>query len=76
MKFKKAKPSGNAAAVLVAIIAALIVIYILFLPPAERQALLEGEVNETGALIAEGGNITLLSESPGRLDHERKRRSH
>ncbi len=65
---KRAQSSGAGAAVLVAIIAAFIVLYILFLPPPEREALLE---DGTGARVtgteAPGGNL-LLKESPGRLD--------
>lgn len=67
---KKAQASGAGAAILVAIITALIVIYILFLPPAEREALLEG--NHTGSGGGESvisGNLTLLTENPGRIDY-------
>ncbi|MCX8146942.1 MAG: hypothetical protein N3D84_00555 [Candidatus Woesearchaeota archaeon] len=68
---KRAQPSGAGAAVLITIIAALIVLYILLLPPESRERLLEGnesgeEGNETGLAT---GNLTLLIESPGRLDY-------
>lgn len=53
------KGQAQAASTLIAIIAALIVLYILFIPPAERQKILEGEdyvgVNGDG-----NGNITLF----------------
>ncbi|MBS3132322.1 hypothetical protein J4212_07870 [Candidatus Woesearchaeota archaeon] len=63
---KKAQ-SGMNAAVLVAIIAGLIILYILFLPSVEREQLLEGEVKAKGG---DNGNDkdVLLREFPGRLD--------
>lgn len=67
MVSKRGQAEAGNAAVLVALIAAIILLYILFLPPSERKELLEtpeeGE-NET----ENGDNITLLSESPGRID--------
>ncbi len=66
---KRGQASGAGAAILVAIIAALIVMYILFLPPAEREALLEGNATEDGESSAVSGNATILKESPGRLDY-------
>lgn len=62
---KKAQ-GGTNAAVLVAIIGGLIIIYILFLPAVDREQLLEGEVKKSKA-IREEENI-LLKEFPGRLD--------
>ena len=66
---KKAQ-SGINAALLVAIIAAAIIIYILFLPTEERRALLEE--NETVSLGKTTGTSTevkeLLLEHPGRLE--------
>jgi hypothetical protein len=62
--------SGINAAVLVAVIAGLIILYILFLPESEREALLEnGDVEKTtkGGSSSEGKDI-LLREFPGRLD--------
>ena len=69
MKHSKAQASGAAAATLVAIIAALIVIYLLALSPEERGKILDG--TDTGSrtsepLIKKGTEI-LLSESPGRM---------
>lgn len=74
---KKGQPtgvSGASAAVLVGIIAALIIIYILVLPPDERADLLGEENGESsnggdgGTSVVEG-NFTMLLESPGRLDY-------
>ena len=62
---KKAQGGVNAA-VLVAIIAGLIIIYILFLPSVEREKLLEGEVKKSKAVREE--ESILLKEFPGRLD--------
>ncbi|MCX6707873.1 MAG: hypothetical protein NT001_07110 [Candidatus Woesearchaeota archaeon] len=66
---KKAQASGAGAAILVAIITALIVIYILFLPPAEREALLEGNHTSSDGSSVISGNVTLFTENPGRLDY-------
>src|SRR3989344_8317272 len=62
----KKSQTGINAAVLVAIIAGLIILYILFLPSVEREELLEGEVKKSKA-ASEEENI-LLKEFPGRLD--------
>lgn len=71
MRKKRGQSSGAGAASLVAIIAALIVLYILFLEPADREELL-GEDNNNhnnGNSKTENKNITvLLDEKPGRLD--------
>lgn len=73
LRSKKGQPtgiSGASAAVLVAIIAALIIIYILVLPPQERADLLGENLTDDdgdgGSEIRE--NSTLLLESPGRLE--------
>src|SRR3989344_8134647 len=60
------------AAVLVAVIAGLIIIYIMFLPTEERRELL-GENKTSGGRVsgAEKGTILLL-EHPGRLDTVKK----
>ncbi len=56
------------ATILVAVIAGLIILYILFLPEAEREALLENKtVEKTTAGDEEEENV-LLREFPGRLD--------
>ena len=62
---KKAQGGINAA-VLVALIAGLIVLYIIFLPSVEREELLEGEVKKSKSVAEE--ESVLLKEFPGRLD--------
>jgi len=64
-----AQSSGTGTAVLVLLIAAFIVLYVLFLPPATRQELLEEKTPGTLADI----NKTLLLASPGRLDYLAKK---
>ncbi len=62
--------SGVNAAVLVAIIAGLIILYIIFLPEAERESLLENKsISKTsvGSKSVDDKDI-LLREFPGRLD--------
>jgi|TARA_B100002003_G_C14123479_1_gene540398 hypothetical protein len=66
MLMKKGQAGINAA-VLVAIIAGLIILYIIFLPSVEREKLLEGEVNGNGGSSSDEDDI-LLREFPGRLD--------
>ena len=58
---------GLNAAILVAVIAAVIIIYILFLPTEDRKDLL-GEDSDFGGSSAKEKSIELLSESVGRLD--------
>jgi len=69
MKSKKGQAGGAAA--LVAIIGGLIILYILFLPPAERAELLgENETVTNGDEVSEElGNLTLLLKQPGSLDY-------
>ena len=60
---------GINAAVLVAVIAGLIILYILFLPESEREALLENKsVKKTTSVSEEEKGNALLREFPGRLD--------
>ena len=61
---------GINAAVLVAVIAGLIILYILFLPESERRALLENESvkKTTGTSGKDAEDSFLLREFPGRLD--------
>jgi hypothetical protein len=59
---------GLNAAILVAVIAAVIILYILFLPTEDRKALLEEESDYSGPSTSENEVITLLSENVGRLD--------
>ncbi len=65
---KKAQ-SGVNAAVLVAIIAGLIILYIIFLPEAERESLLE---NKSISKVSKSKDVDdediLLREFPGRID--------
>jgi len=69
---KKRGQQGAGSAALVAIIAGLIVLYILFLPASEREDLLGEDSNNDGSSSKDDkiGNITvLLDEDPGRLDY-------
>ncbi|VVB81457.1 Uncharacterised protein [uncultured archaeon] len=61
--------TGNPAASLIGIITLLFIFYILFLPPSERQTLLEGENATSGVTEAE---LTLLDAAPGRLAYSAK----
>lgn len=61
-KNRKGEESGQAAAVLILVIGLFIVLYILLLPPEQRQELLQGQ-NETSA--SKFVSKTILSESPG-----------
>jgi len=66
--FLRKAQGGTNAAVLVAVIAGLIILYILFLPASEREALLENKsVSKTGSSSSESDEDTLLREFPGRL---------
>lgn len=58
---------GLNAAILVSVIAAVIIIYILFLPTEDRKKLLEEESDYKGGISKEE-KIVLLSENVGRLD--------
>jgi len=63
---KKAQDASNAAT-LVAIIAGLILLYIMFMPPAERVKLLdENSTSDDGTTAS---NLTMLLVYPGRLDY-------
>ena len=66
VKRRKGQASAGSAALLVAIIAAMILLYTLFLPPDERAKLLE----ETSATVSNANSTDniFLKESPGRLD--------
>ncbi|MBW2974925.1 hypothetical protein KY366_04370 [Candidatus Woesearchaeota archaeon] len=65
---RKKGQGGLNAAILVAIIAAFIIIYILFLPAGDRQKLLEEESSYAGSTISKNKTIILFSESVGRMD--------
>src|SRR3989344_9695344 len=68
---KHKKGQAAAAAALIAVIAGMIVLYIIFLQPEDRAELL-GEDTFTGSRSSSSSsssrNITLLNESPGRID--------
>lgn len=74
---KKAQYGAGSAATLVILIAGLIVLYLLFLPPSEREELLGDQyVGLNGYTTADGEvleiyefNETALSTSPGRIDY-------
>jgi len=67
---KKRGQSGSGAAVLVAIIAGLIILYILFLEPAQREELLDESTSDDSGFKDDENDImlVLLDEEPGRLD--------
>jgi len=68
---KRGQGTGTGAAALVAIIAGLIILYILFLEPSDREELLdESWSDDSGFDDDEDKTITiLLDEDPGRLDY-------
>ena len=61
---RKRAQSGLNAAILVAIIAGLIILYMIFLPTSEREKLIENKAKTTGQ---EPQSNVLLKESPGLL---------
>ncbi len=65
LQARRAQTTGTGAAILVLLIAFLIVMYILFLPPQERQALLEEQIEGEVRIPAQD----VLIESPGRLEY-------
>lgn len=65
---KKGQQTGVEAAVVIIIIAGILVAYILFLPPDEREALLEDE-NGITTVSSEDENITLLNATSMRLEY-------
>lgn len=68
MKNKRGQ-SGLSAAILVAIISGLIILYIMFLPAEEREKLFENKSDSDGSTkVNESEGMVLLSENPGRLD--------
>ncbi|MBT5021592.1 hypothetical protein HON01_02125 [Candidatus Woesearchaeota archaeon] len=58
---------GTKAATLVAVIALLIIFYLLFIPPHVRQEILEGNSTDSDSDSYSGSNKTLLLENPGTL---------
>ena len=65
--FQTKAQSGVNAAILVAIILGLIVLYVVYLPTSEREKLLLNKTTDEGVEEEEDGNILLL-EYPKRLD--------
>ncbi len=63
---RKAQDAGNAAT-LIAVIALLIIFYLLFIPPSFRDQILEGNDTSDGGSAATGSNATILRSSPGTL---------
>ena len=69
MNRKGRRGQAAAASALIAAIAGLIILYIIFLQPEDRAKLLgEGTTSRTGGVRAVERNLTLLDESPGRID--------
>ncbi|MBW2977251.1 hypothetical protein KY331_00240 [Candidatus Woesearchaeota archaeon] len=69
MKYKKSQAAATSAATLIAIIAGLIVLYLLVLPPGEREKILGENITEEGEEAKVKETKTLLSINPGRLDY-------
>lgn len=68
LRSKKAvEASGAAAATLVAIIAGLIVLYILFIPAAEREELLDLDSDSDGRSYSDKDTEILIQETPGTI---------
>ena len=61
---KKGEGEGKDIATIVLVLALMMALYILLIPPAEREELLEGEIKESGT---SSEKIELLAESPGEL---------
>ncbi|MEE9525225.1 MAG: hypothetical protein V3V78_01300, partial [Candidatus Woesearchaeota archaeon] len=70
-KNKKGGADASAAAALIGVITFLIILYILFIPPEEREKILGDEEDLRG--VEEGETKILLSESPERLLPAEKR---
>ncbi len=70
-KKKRAQETGSGAAILVIIITISIILYIMFIPPSERQKLLDDvETTKNGKIINGDYEVTtLLSEKPGKLTY-------
>ncbi|MBS3138540.1 hypothetical protein J4207_02440 [Candidatus Woesearchaeota archaeon] len=66
---KSKRGQAAAAATLIAVIAGMIVLYIIFLQPDDRAELLGEDIRFSGTgLRSSGKNATLLNETPGRVD--------
>ena len=70
LRHRNGQASGGSAATLVAIIAGIILLYILFLPPADRERLLEGNLSDNDADNDDTEiERILMIEDTGRLDY-------
>jgi len=67
VKFLRKAQGGTNAAILIAVIAGLIILYILFLPDAEREALLENKTVKKSSNGLEEEEA-ILRKFPGRID--------
>lgn len=65
MKNKRAQDTGSGVAVLILLITLFMVLYILLLPPEQREEILNQSTSEDGS--SEFVSKTILSESPGQL---------
>jgi len=68
LKHRKGQESGTGPVTLVIILTLLLTLYIVLLPPSERKELLDPDDVDSDSVII-NKNLTLLSESPGRLDY-------
>ncbi len=66
---RKGQADATSAAALVAVIATLIVIYLLFLPPDIREELIVGNKTNESTSTSASNNLTLLSESPQHISY-------
>lgn len=65
---KQKRAQAAAAAALLVIIVGLIILYILFIPPSEREKILGEDENGNGYFPSAEENETLLEAQPGRID--------
>ncbi|MFO7710496.1 MAG: hypothetical protein R6V53_01900 [Candidatus Woesearchaeota archaeon] len=76
MRSRKAQETGSQAAMVIAILTLLMIFYILFLPPAERDALLGDGPSEVGPGPSEPSGVTeyrgenILQVNPGKIDYQ------
>jgi hypothetical protein len=64
---KRKGQSANQAAIVIILIAVMIILYILFLPPEDRAALLGEDLEGQGTGTGAQGRIVLMSKTPGRV---------
>ena len=67
---KRAQREGAAVAIIIIVIALFMTLYLLFIPPAERNKILDGNINDnldssSSSNNLNQGTIELLAESPG-----------